>query len=434
MIFRTCSNPIKFIMILTLGLLAPLSAYATNGYFSHGFGTKSKGLAGVAVALPQDAMAAATNPAGIVQVGERWDLGLAFFNPNRSYTANDDAAAGPPFASIPPGTFDSANDIFFIPHFGINWMLDEVSAIGLTIGGNGGMNTEYQTATFANFTPPGAPAQFVASEPTGIDLIQLFIGLSYARTVWEGHSFGITPLLAIQRLKAEGLEPFKGASVAPDKVTNNGNDYSFGGGVRVGYLGELNDWLTLGASIQSKLYMSEFDDYKGLLAEGGDFDIPPVYNLGFAAKVYPKLTFAFEVQGILYEEVKSISNKNDFPVTPGSLGGDDGLGFGWEDMTIFKLGLQWNVKPDWTLRMGYSTANQVIPNSQALFNILAPATVTEHISFGLTKRFGERNELNLAFTHAFNEKVSGTNPNTGPQTGFLEMDQNELEISWSRLY
>jgi long-chain fatty acid transport protein len=432
MTYNSTLNPLNIFLALTLGLLMPSVVFATNGYFSHGFGTKSKGLAGAAVALPQDAMMAATNPAGMVLLGNRWDVGLAAFNPNRGYTANDDAQPGS--ASIPAGEFESSNDFFFVPHFGINWMLDDVSSVGISLGGNGGMNTEYRTETFRNFAPPGSPPQFQATSPTGADLIQLFVGFTYARKIWERHSFGITPIFAVQRFKAQGLEPFRGASVSPDSVTNNGNDYSYGGGVRVGWLGALTDWLEVGASYQSKLFMSKFDKYKGLLAERGNFDIPPVVNVGFAAHVMPKLTFAFEVQEILFDEVNSISNTNDFPVTQGSLGGDDGLGFGWDNMTIFKMGLQWNVQPDWIVRVGYSTANQVIPNSQALFNILAPATVTDHFSFGFTKGFGKRYELNLAYTHAFNEKVSGTNPNTGPQTGFLEMDQNEVEVSWSRKF
>jgi len=59
------------------------SAFATNGYFSHGFGIKAKGMAGAGIALPQDAMAAATNPAGMVMVGDRLDLGVDWFKPNR---------------------------------------------------------------------------------------------------------------------------------------------------------------------------------------------------------------------------------------------------------------------------------------------------------------------------------------------------------------
>ncbi len=52
------------------------TAFATNGYFQHGYGLKAKGMAGVGIALPQDALAAATNPAGMVAVGSRIDFGV----------------------------------------------------------------------------------------------------------------------------------------------------------------------------------------------------------------------------------------------------------------------------------------------------------------------------------------------------------------------
>ena len=58
--------------IVCLGVMSPV--FATNGYFAHGYGTKNKALAGAGVALPQDAMIAATNPAGMVWVGA--DLGV----------------------------------------------------------------------------------------------------------------------------------------------------------------------------------------------------------------------------------------------------------------------------------------------------------------------------------------------------------------------
>ena len=60
----------KSLMALTVAAtLAPLSAQATNGYFSIGYGAKARGLAGAVTALPQDSMAAAVNPAGIAFVG-----------------------------------------------------------------------------------------------------------------------------------------------------------------------------------------------------------------------------------------------------------------------------------------------------------------------------------------------------------------------------
>ena len=50
-------------------------AHAKDGYFSHGLGIKSEGIAGVGIAFPQDSLAAATNPAGTALVGNRVDLG-----------------------------------------------------------------------------------------------------------------------------------------------------------------------------------------------------------------------------------------------------------------------------------------------------------------------------------------------------------------------
>lgn len=70
--------------LVAAGCLAPGIAAATNGYFQHGYGIKSKGMAGVGYALPQDAIAAAGNPAGMVWVGNRIDFGADWFRPVRN--------------------------------------------------------------------------------------------------------------------------------------------------------------------------------------------------------------------------------------------------------------------------------------------------------------------------------------------------------------
>jgi long-chain fatty acid transport protein len=63
---------------LTLGvaLVAASAAHATNGYLSHGYGTRTKGTAGVAAALPQDALVIAANPAGLIALEDRIDIGV----------------------------------------------------------------------------------------------------------------------------------------------------------------------------------------------------------------------------------------------------------------------------------------------------------------------------------------------------------------------
>lgn len=472
-------HPRTLPLTAVLALSLPAAAFATNGYFSHGYGTKAKGMAGASgAALPQETMTAFTNPAGIVKLGGRADAGLAFFMPERGYTANNDFIPDPndPLGAAPitPGTVESDNSVFFIPHLGISWVLDDKSALAVTVAGQGGMNSEYPTATFENFAfepntalvfgPGGQPVvgadgqldtdpvasndprnlnpngQFNASKPTGVDLIQMAIALTYSRQLTERHAIGITPIFTIQRFKAEGLQPFTQIgpdgqplfSVSPEHVTNNGFDYSYGGGVRVGWLGTVVDGLDLGVSYQTKLYMTDFDDYKGLFAEGGGFDIPAVLNVGAAYKLTPKITLAFEYDRIFYSDVASLNNSNALkPLGNNRLGADDGLGFGWEDINVYKFGAQYDYNDDWSFRLGYSHGDEPFEGAQALFNILAPATITDHFTAGLTYRFGGGHEVNLAYMHAFENEIEGQNqPNTGSQTGNVFMSQNELEISW----
>jgi long-chain fatty acid transport protein len=179
--------------------------------------------------------------------------------------------------------------------------------------------------------------------------------------------------------------------------------------------------------------MTEFDDYSGLFAEQGDFDVPPTITAGVRFDVRPDVTLVADWQRIFFSDVKSLNNPNDVPVGPDNLlGSDNGLGFGWNDIDILKVGVQWQYSPRLVLRGGLSHANQLFENGEALFNVLAPATIRTHASLGMSYRLQGGSTLSLAYTRAFYEKISGQNPSfTGPQTGSVQMDQHELEVSWA---
>jgi long-chain fatty acid transport protein len=409
-------------------------SYATNGYWSHGYGPKSKSMGGACVAMSLGAMCTASNPGSLIRVGNKIEAGLGLFSPPRTVTANNDMSPiGPPNgpASIPAGSYDSDNDYFLIPHFAINYLVNPDLSIGMTFGANGGMNTEYPAALFQNFGNPAYPSS-MASSPVGIDLMQAFAGFPISFKINEQHSIGIAPILAVQRFKAQGLEPFTPFSKHPESVTNNGYDMSYGGGLRVGWLWKVNEQLNFGASYQTRLWMSEFDDYKGLFAEDGDFDVPPNYDIGFAFKFNPKVTFAFNYQRIEFESVNALGNSSVVAFFPGQtlLGTEDGLGFGWNDLDVYKFGLQWEYNDDWTFRAGYSYASDVFSSNQALFNTLAPAIIKQHITGGFSRKIARNQEISVALWYATKETVDGMNPNTGPQTGSLEMQQWEIEIGW----
>ncbi len=117
----------------------------------------------------------------------------------------------------------------------------------------------------------------------------------------------------------------------------------------------------------------------------------------------------------------------------GCLGGDDGAGFGWEDMTVVKVGCQWRASDEWTWRFGYSQGDQPIPDDEVLFNILAPGVMEEHFTFGFTKLLGG-GELSFAAMVAPSNSVTGTKPFDTQQEIELEMDQIELSLGYGRRF
>ena len=198
-----------------------------------------------------------------------------------------------------------------------------------------------------------------------------------------------------------------------DKLTNNQSDWAYGAGVRVGYLGEVHPRLTLGASASSKIYMTHFDEYSELFAESGDFDIPANFTLGATFKATPKLKLSFDFQRILYEGVNSIANPGPVATSMGPglppggdwLGTRNGMGFGWQDINIYRLAAEYHYDDRWIFRTGFSYNDQPIPDDQVLFNILAPATIQKHATVGFTYRPDKKSEWNFAYMHAFKETV-----------------------------
>ncbi len=384
---------------LSLSLLLTASAaLATDGYFDHGYGVKAKGLGGAGVAFAQDSMAVATNPAGLVDVADSHQVGLTWFAPDRSVTVNGN-------------TFDGNEDgSFYIPDFSYKTTLSSGAAFGLAIFGNGGMNTGYQTALFD--VNPG-----VASSNTSMDMSQLFIAPTWSWRNEGGHAFGVSAILAGQRFKATGLEDFG--------IANAGYDSSFGGGARLGWTWQASQNLKVGATYQSRLWMTKFDKYAGLFAEQGDFDIPSNYAVGFAYKVDSSLTWAFDVERIHYSEVNSVGNPGS---SPGGFGTSNGPGFGWKDVTVIKTGLAYEVSPTLTVRVGYNHTTQPIGSSEIFFNQLAPGVVRHHATLGATWQANASTEVSFFYAHAFNETVSG---NIGVPAS-LRMDQDSfgLSLNW----
>jgi len=415
----------KVVFTLTVIMLVS-SVFATDGYFRLGYGPISKGFAGAGSAFYETSLIGG-NPAGNVYNDKEWNIGIALFNPNRKYTITGNPSMMEGTFGLTPGTIESDSKVFFMPSMGKNWKLSEKSALTLSVYGNGGMNTDYPTMTFYD----------QSSKTTGVNLAQLFGDIAFSHKISENHSLGISALLAMQYFEAKGLATFAQMSTNPQKLSGNGTDYGYGGGLKVGYMGRLVKNLWLGVQYQTQLLMTEFDEYAGLFAEQGKFTIPSSWTAGLAWDVSGDVKLLADIKRICYTKSKAVSNpfSNLFaPDGSGMLGADNGAGFGWENMMVYKFGINYSGIDTWTFRGGYSFGKQPIPESEVLFNILAPGVVESHIGVGASKVLNEKgNALHFAFNYAFNNIVSGPNPMEvpGQQTIDLEMKQMEVEVSFS---
>jgi long-chain fatty acid transport protein len=393
---------------LAMACMAAFPAYATNGYFLPGNGFRSQGMGGVGIAYGRDSLSIASNPANIVNTGMRADMGFGIFNPERHAAVGSDAGQQAVFLGSFYGSVESDNKYFIMPEMGMTMPLTESLHVGIAFVGNGGMNTTYSENFFSFFdnTPP-------RDQKLGVDMMQLIVPVTVGYRVNENHAVGASLNLATTRFRAYGLEAFTQFAISsdPDHMTGLGYDYSYGAGVRLGWQGEfLDDKLTLGLTYASRTYMSRFDKYRGLFAEQGDFDIPENYGIGIAFKPKKNLVIAADVMRINYNDIASIGNRG--PGTPYTslgipaiqdhskdLGLDEGMGFGWNNQTVYKLGVQYGVNRRLQVRAGYNYGKSPIPDDQLTFNTLAPATVEKHYSVGFTYRASD--ELEVTGTYMY---------------------------------
>ncbi len=451
-----CSIMLATAAVLTALISSP--ALATNGYFTHGTGTKNKGMAGAGLASPEDAIFIANNPAAAIFATGQLDLGAALFSPLRSYSSSTSQANGNGGAfTIGPNSLDSAREYFVIPHIAYSWGLGDSSALGVAFYGRGGMNTQWEGGS-ATFDPDGPGAAPVMTLPgtygagtAGVDLSQAFLDIAYARKASDRFAWGASLMVAVQAFEATGMESFagytetfaaSGGTTFPTNLSGNGHEFSTGIGAKFGVQAALSDSVSVAAIYQTKIEMSEFDTYADLFAEDGGFDIPANAKIGVTIKATDNLSVSLDAEHIWYSDAASVGNPiaNIFTCptvnplstdTSGCLGGANGAGFGWDDMTVYKIGAEWNNGSDWIWRGGYSHGSQPIPDSEVLFNILAPAVIEDHIAVGFSKKNSKGGQFNFSFMYALEGKVSGPNTFDPTQTIELKMHQFEAEVSYS---
>ena len=413
--------------LISSGIILPSVTHATNGMFLIGQGTKARGAGGVAIAMPQDSLAGAINPATIGYLGTRADIGADIFLPHAESTLGGLKVK-------------SKSDLFLMPAMGGVYKFNRKVSFGFAVVPYAGGGTRYNTNLY-NASSGSNP-----DVTLGVQLKTMQIDPTVSYNIDKQNSIGATLVLSIQTFRAYGLEYFETftQSFADGKpvthLTNNGNDWAYGAGVRLGWMGNyLDKKLSIGAAYSSKVHMTAFDDYSDLFAEQGHLDTPANVGFGISYKFMPQLTIGADIMRYFYSDVAAIGNASA-TTGPGSiypngnedhrLGNDKGLGFGWSDQTVYKIGAIYEYNPQWTLRTGWNYGKSPIneSNGEVLMSMMAPATTQNHLTLGATYSPSKNVEWSFSYVHAFEYKQDG--PTYIGNTGEISMYQNSFGVSF----
>lgn len=367
-------------------------AHATNGDQMLGVTATQWGMAGAVVAAPQDAGTVMTNPAGLATLGIeefRVDMGFGFLNPPRK--AN--------------GT-ESDSSLYLIPSGAMAIKVDDSLTLGLGMAGLSGMGVDF--------------ADIMAAAPGN----QAVVTTKQFYKISPGFAYRVNEKLAIGaalNIDYQSLALYNSQMAMPQ---NQG--YGYGGALGLTY--KFSDRLQVGASYISQQNMDAFkwnvasnaDDPTAL--PGGTYEMtlnaPQVVQLGVAFTPREGLLIEADIKHIAFSDVLDTVN-----ITTPS-GGSMPMNFGWDDQTVFALGVQKQLNEKTTVRIGYNYGESPIGPEDVATNYGSLAVTEQHLSLGITRKFGDKISTSFSYVRAFNNEVSnGANS--------IELEQNVVNFQVS---
>ncbi len=406
----------SFLLCTALLVWTAGQARATDGHFLHGVGAINAAMGGAGVAAPTSLLGIYyLNPAGLMAFeGTRIEFGFEMFKPDRSVTSS---------AGL-EGVTASKSEFVPIPAMAFSTAVGERFVIGLGGLGIGGFGVDYPS-------DPNNP--ILSARPNGFgsvfsnySLLRFTPAVAFAATddLWFGAGFDINwASLTVDPLPvaAPAVDPGPDGQpfTADDRAFYSratATDGAFGLGFQLGIMYRLSEQISLGAAFTSPQWFQDFEynsvwENPNLENFGAPrtiqfgLDIPAVVSGGVAVTPMPNLLFAGDFRYIFYDSsdgFKCEDHERPF-AEDGSVSG-----FGWENIWVAALGVQYLPVNGLRLRAGYNHSQNPIPDDMSFFNIPAPGIVEDHLTLGLGFDLTRQVGVDLAYYHAFANQGSGS--------------------------
>lgn len=401
------------------------TALATNGDNMMAIGPNARAMGGVGVAAPQDAISAVfANPAAMC------------FTPGCAYSeVNFSGSLFMPHVKAEldlqgMGNFkaDSKQNVYAIPAIGLSVPIDPDTRrwrFGLAAYGATGLGVDYRGTVLdqtinTGFPPPNNTAPLIQGAFSSLMIMKFAPSLSYQ----------LSPDFSL------------GAALHVDYATldlRNGSSPAYGVGGQFGAIYRPAKHLSLGATYITP-QSTEFGNVIATPVGPHDLELESPHQVAVG------VSYGFLEDRLLLEVDGKYLNWG------GAAGYKD---FGWTDQWVAGVGAQFEAVPKKVfLRLGYNYGSNPVDthngwgrgahNIQGMqfpdyyyetFRLIGfPAIVEHHVTAGIGYAFSETFELNVGYTHAFQNSVSETGTFMGGPvskiTSKLSEDSVDFGITW----
>ncbi len=426
-----------------LSIVLPPFAFATNGMNMEGYGPVATGMGGASFAYDNGTAGVINNPATLALMEEnaRLDLAIGLLGPDITATSPQGSPA------------DSTATAFFMPAFGYTRRSGDL-VYGAAVFGQGGMGCEYKPDSWRGLG-------FDLVNRTEVSVGRAIIPLAYrvndrltigatADFVWAGMDLQmamsgaqffdlVDPTQQVfGRASGSLVTGFQQMMMTLPMGTNvdyayfdfsNSSDFTgeaqgYGFAAKLGLTYQFNDAVTFGLTYHGKTDLGDLDapgnhlafqlDIPGMGAMAqtlngtikvDDFEWPAMLGAGFAFRPNSDWLLVADIRHVFWADVMkqfsmSFTADNDASVNGNFAGAvmDSVLYQDWDDQTIIQLGASYRATEKLTLRGGFNTGNNPVPNDY--LNCLFPAIIKTHITGGLGYAFDEKNSVDFSMTYA----------------------------------
>jgi len=379
--------------LILISIGASTLLLATNGDNLISLGAESRAMGGTGIAMGMGTDSIFKNPAWVADIkGTEAMFGATLFMPEvkaKNGNANGEEAT-------------SKSDTSLIPAVSHAGRISENLAYGIGMFGVSGMGTDYRNENGA--TPQENKG--LSDMRTNFQYMRFVPSLAYKR---ENLRVGLGLTLAYGALDMAAVMPTDPQDMSTYKQRGGGmsDDFGFGAQFGVGYTVTPN--ISMGAFYQTEIsttYEDVFDFNMDGVYDDLKLNQPAEYGIGIGYKT-DKIRASLDVKQIQWSS---------------STGYD---AFGWDDQTVYSLGLEYKTASNLALRAGYNHANspidgnfkgatvggaQMRPQDVAYFNIMGfPAISEDHYTLGLGYKFSDKMGVDIAYVYAPKETLKAMN-------------------------